>query len=61
MISFVIDRPIPMPPVARARATGGIGIGLSITKEIIDRHKGRIEVESEENVGTTFRIIVPLA
>jgi signal transduction histidine kinase len=47
--------------IARARATGGIGIGLSITKEIIDRHKGRIEVESEENVGTTFRIIVPLA
>ena len=47
--------------MARARATGGIGIGLSITKEIIERHKGRIEVESEENVGTTFRIFIPLA
>jgi len=46
---------------ARARSTGGIGIGLSITKEIIERHKGRIEVESQENVGTTFRIFVPLA
>jgi len=46
---------------ARARATGGIGIGLSITKEIIERHKGHIEVESEENVGTTFRILIPLA
>jgi signal transduction histidine kinase len=46
---------------ARTRSTGGIGIGLSITKEIVDRHKGRIEVESEENVGTTFRIFIPLA
>jgi len=46
---------------ARARSTGGIGIGLSITKEIVERHKGRIEVESQENVGTTFRIFVPLA
>jgi len=46
---------------ARARATGGIGIGLAITKEIIERHKGRIEVESTEKVGTTFRIILPLA
>ncbi|MCL1846951.1 MAG: ATP-binding protein, partial [Coriobacteriia bacterium] len=46
---------------ARARATGGIGIGLSITREIVERHEGRIEVESMENVGTTFRIFIPLA
>ncbi|MCL2025038.1 MAG: ATP-binding protein [Coriobacteriia bacterium] len=44
---------------ARARATGGIGVGLSITKEIIDRHKGHIEIESEENKGTTFRVFLP--
>jgi len=44
---------------ARARATGGVGIGLPITKEIIEKHHGRIEVESKENEGTTFRIFLP--
>jgi len=46
---------------ARARATGGIGIGLAITKEIVERHKGAIKVESTEGVGTTFKILIPLA
>lgn len=45
---------------ARDRATGGIGIGLPITKEIVERHKGQIDVESIEGKGTTFTIIVPL-
>ena len=34
----------------------GTGIGLSICKKIIDRHKGKIHVESQENVGTSFHI-----
>ncbi len=34
----------------------GIGLGLVITKEIIEQHGGRIAVESEEDVGTTFTI-----
>ena len=46
---------------ARDRATGGIGIGLPITKEIVDRHKGEISVESKEGVGTAFTICIPLA
>jgi signal transduction histidine kinase len=37
----------------------GHGIGLSICKKIIDNHKGTIEVESELNQGTTFKIKLP--
>jgi PAS domain S-box-containing protein len=44
-------------PFYRARKGGrGLGLGLSITKEIIDLHGGRIDVQSEPGKGTTFRI-----
>ncbi len=36
------------------------GIGLSLVKELIDLHKGRIEVESIENVGSTFCVYIPI-
>jgi PAS domain S-box-containing protein len=39
----------------------GTGLGLSISYDIIRKHKGRIEVESEVGKGTTFRIFLPLA
>jgi PAS domain S-box-containing protein len=38
----------------------GSGIGLSVTKKIIDKHGGRITVSSEEGVGSVFRIVLPL-
>lgn len=38
----------------------GTGLGLSITKNIIDQHGGRIEVESEVNVGTKVIITLPV-
>ncbi|MFO7526182.1 MAG: two-component regulator propeller domain-containing protein, partial [Ignavibacteriaceae bacterium] len=38
----------------------GTGIGLSLTKELVDLHKGKIVVESEEGRGTTFKLIFPL-
>jgi len=46
---------------ARDRATGGVGIGLPITKEIINRHNGEIFAESTLGVGTTFTIKLPLS
>lgn len=38
----------------------GTGLGLSLSYSIIERHKGRIEVESEVGVGSTFRILLPV-
>ncbi len=39
----------------------GTGLGLTIVKEIVDKHGGQIQVESEEGLGTTFIIHLPVA
>ena len=39
--------------------TKGTGLGLAIAKNIIENHDGQITVQSKENEGTTFRIILP--
>lgn len=44
---------------SRTRATGGAGIGLTISKAIIEAHGGNIKVKSEINKGTEFIIEIP--
>jgi len=45
---------------ARSRNSGGTGLGLSIVKWLIDSMNGHIELYSEVNVGTTFKVILPI-
>ena len=42
-----------------AGAVEGTGLGLTITREIVERHGGRLEVESRLGEGSTFRIVLP--
>ena len=44
---------------SRTRTTGGYGLGLSLTKSIIDAHGGTIRVESKMGEGTTIMIWLP--
>jgi len=69
MVISVADTGRGMPPDVRdalfttqviSRKAGGTGLGTKIVKDVVDAHKGSIEVESELGVGTTIRIRLPL-
>jgi two-component system phosphate regulon sensor histidine kinase PhoR len=43
----------------RSRARGGTGLGLAIVKHIVNRHRGRLRIESPPEGGTRVRVILP--
>ena len=45
---------------SRERQSGGLGIGLAVVKEIVDRHGGWIQVEGKKGEGACFTIHIPL-
>ncbi|MDH3504668.1 MAG: response regulator [Nitrospirota bacterium] len=65
----VADTGRGMPPEIReslfsaraiSRKHGGTGLGTKIVKDVVDAHGGSITVESEEGIGTTFHLHLPL-
>ena len=44
---------------ARTRHDGGSGLGLSIVKQIVERHDGELQIESETGAGTTVTVALP--
>jgi two-component system, OmpR family, sensor histidine kinase SenX3 len=45
---------------ARSRATGGTGLGLAIVKHVMAAHRGKVTVWSQEGVGSTFTLQMPV-
>ncbi len=45
---------------ARSRENGGSGLGLSICKNVVLKHGGKITVDSVRNQGTTFEVLLPI-
>jgi two-component system phosphate regulon sensor histidine kinase PhoR len=43
----------------RSRAMGGTGLGLAIVKHIVNRHRGRLRIESHAGEGSVFSVILP--
>jgi signal transduction histidine kinase/ActR/RegA family two-component response regulator len=68
----VADSGVGIPPESRDRVFGvferlhegrvdaaGTGLGLALTKRLVEEMRGRISFESEESHGTTFRVVLP--
>ena len=44
---------------SRSRNSGGYGLGLYLTKQIVDAHGGQISIRNHENSGAEVRVILP--
>ncbi len=45
----------------RSRLMGGTGLGLAIVKHIINRHRGRLKIDSQLGQGSTFSVLLPVS
>ena len=46
---------------ARSKEIGGTGLGLTIVKHILNKHRGHLDIKSEINQGSTFTVELPIA
>lgn len=54
-------RLLTQPYFTTRTETGGTGLGLYLARGIVEQHGGRLEIESTLGVGTTARVVLPLA
>jgi PAS domain S-box-containing protein len=54
ILQFIFD------PFFTTKGSGNTGLGLTISHKIIEKHNGRIEVESKPHEGSTFKVFLPL-
>jgi two-component system phosphate regulon sensor histidine kinase PhoR len=46
---------------ARSRQLGGTGLGLAIVKHVVNRHRGRLDIQSAPGKGSVFTVVLPIA
>jgi two-component system, OmpR family, phosphate regulon sensor histidine kinase PhoR len=46
---------------ARSRQLGGTGLGLAIVKHVVNRHRGRLDIQSTQGKGSVFTVTLPVA
>ena len=55
-----IFEPFYKADASRSARSGGVGLGLAIVREIADKHKGSLHIQSEPGKGTTIAVTLPL-
>lgn len=53
-------KPFTRIETAKGHLFGGVGLGLPIAKHVVELHNGHIQVQSEEDKGSTFTIVLPI-